>query len=91
MYPVDKNVPITLKYPTGRACGYTPDPYPFRFMEKGDSFFIPRAEMPLTGSTALTNAARYYAKKTGQDMQFIARNRTIDRDGEDGYRLWRVR
>lgn len=70
---IEDGIPIP-RLGTGR------DGYPFRKLEVGQSFFIPRAK-------SMTSVNR--ANKTLAPMEFTSRK--SEKDGVPGYRVWRVK
>lgn len=71
MYPIDKNIPLPPH--TGHICKY-----PFREMEVGDSFFLPREDVGKRG--------RPLFSKHGQQINIKLTVRKV----KDGWRIWRT-
>ena len=64
--------------------------YDWQSMAVGDSLFIPRqGEEPWDNVKGRIHAS-LRSFKLRSSWQFTARKRTLERDGEEGYRVWRT-
>lgn len=70
MYEIEKNVPV----PRGTQGGVV---YPFREMQPGDSFFVPKEKAESAKRSAYLWGGRHTAKMT-------------TRSADGGVRIWRV-
>lgn len=78
-YKIDKNVPVPAELRGRKA------KYPFKEMEVGDSFFIPKTE---TARTTLYNAS---ATPRLVKLGFKFTMQTKTENGVEGFRVWRVK
>ena len=84
-YTVESGIPLPPDAPLrGRRR------YAWQSMAVGDSLFIPRqgGERWDNVRGRIHASLRYF--KLRSDWQFTARKRTPERDGEEGYRVWRT-
>ena len=76
MYKIETGIPI----PKARS------KYPFKDMEVGDSFFIPKLDANLYKMSAtVASSARMWAKKNGVEYKFKTQI------NEDGVRVFRIK
>ena len=63
---------------------------PWPYMQPGDSFFIAAADWqePVSAERVLAQAMR--TRKLNHGEAYTMRTRRIDRDGEEGWRIWRI-
>jgi len=85
-YTVESGIPL----PRDTALGGRRR-YDWQSMAVGDSLFTPRqSEEPWDNVKGRVHASlRSYKLRTS--WQFTARKRTLERDGEEGYRVWRTK
>lgn len=85
MIKIDKNVPMPEKNRPGRK-----PKYPFREMQVGDSFFVPRPEARSTKqhrALLYKAAGKYRLRKPG----FSVVIRPVTENGVEGVRVWRAK
>jgi hypothetical protein len=78
MIKIDKGIPVSRRHGSknaGRKCLY-----PWAEMVVGDSFFVPKTSKTMNGSVAAA------ARRLG--FRFVAR--TVEEEGVQGCRVWRV-
>ena len=87
-YVIQKGIAISGKRRSKR------DTPPFGLMEIGDSFLVPIGTYtgtPRREQSSISALASQYAKsKAGSGKKFTVRTRTMDKDGEKGFRVWRI-
>jgi hypothetical protein len=85
MYKIKKNVSIPSK-----KDGTTKTIYPFKSMEIGDSFFIPKKNRNLNSirSSIQSNFNRY--NKSNESNQIKILTRAVQENGVLGLRVWRI-